>query len=103
MSLPDSGSRTDKTIHTTTTMTIEQYTDRIKEAFTQLEGEISRALLKHKAMNSPHEGWAVIKEELDELWEHVRADTGNGAEARAEALQIAAMGIRYAIDVAPNK
>jgi len=50
-------------------------------------------------MNSPHEGYAVILEELDELWEHVRDDTGRGVEARKEAIQVAAMGLRYALNL----
>ncbi len=61
--------------------------------------ELSRALAKFPSFNSPHEGWAVIKEEMDELWEHVRDNTGRGPLAREEAIQIAAMGLRYALDL----
>lgn len=69
----------------------------------QLRDELSRAMTKHASMHSPHEGHSVIREELDELWEHVRADTGTGPAARKEALQIAAMGIRYAVDLCDPK
>jgi hypothetical protein len=65
----------------------------------EIAGELTRARAKHGPMHGPHEGWAVIKEELDELWEHVRADTGTSAEARKEAIQIAAMALAYAIEV----
>lgn len=51
---------------------------------------------RHEPLHSPHEGHSVIREELDELWEHVRADTGRSAEARREAVQIATTAIRYA-------
>lgn len=61
--------------------------------------ELVSATFKHPAMHSPHEGWAVIKEELDELWEHVRANTGTTPEARKEAIQVAAMALRYAFDL----
>ena len=61
--------------------------------------ELIKATAKHGSMNSGHEGWAVIKEEMDELWEHVRADTWRGPEARHEAIQIAAMALRYIIDL----
>ena len=62
--------------------------------------EVLSARRKHPPMHSPHEGWAVIREELDpELWEHVIHDTGRSPEARHEALQVAAMGIRYILDL----
>ena len=64
-----------------------------------LRAEVRRAQAKHTPMHSPHEGWAVIREELDELWEHVRHDTGRTPEARHEALQVAAMGVRYVLDL----
>jgi hypothetical protein len=60
--------------------------------------ELGRALGLFAPMHSPHEGKAVIEEELDELWQHVKANTGGGAEARAEAIQLAAMALRYALD-----
>lgn len=64
-----------------------------------LRQELLRAETLHAPMNSPHEGWSVIFEELEELAEHVRADTGTSAEARKEALQVAAMGLRYALNL----
>lgn len=67
--------------------------------FNDLRRELGAAIAKHASMHSPHEGHSVIREELEELWEHVRADTGQGALARKEALQVAAMGIRYAYDL----
>ena len=65
----------------------------------EIADEVRRAEAKHRPMAGPHEGWAVIAEELDELWEHVRADTGRSREARREAIQIAAMGLRYALNL----
>jgi hypothetical protein len=62
--------------------------------------ELSRALERFDSFNSPHEGWAVIREELDELWDHVKANTGQGLDAHDEAMQIAAMALRYAHDLA---
>jgi len=61
--------------------------------------EACRAAGKFPPMNSPHEGYAVIYEELDELWEHVRANTGRTADARTEAIQVAAMAVRYIYDL----
>lgn len=75
--------------------------NRIDRALTKLKSELLAAMSKHRGMASAHEGHSVIREELDELWEHVRADTGDTEEARKEAMQIAAMGLRYALDVCP--
>lgn len=68
-----------------------------------VDDELRRAMTRFAPFNSPHEGWAVIREELDELWEHVKANTGKGPEARTEAIQIAAMALRYALDCASGE
>ena len=65
--------------------------------------ELRTARTVFAAMHSPHEGFAVIKEELDELWEHVRGNTGRGRRARREAIQIAAMAMRYIIDLSDDE
>lgn len=57
--------------------------------------EVRRAESKFPGFHSAHEGHSIIREELDELWEHVRANTGYSPEAYTEAKQIAAMGLRY--------
>ena len=57
---------------------------------------------KHGPMASPHEGYAVILEELEELWEEIRGDRGRWPKARTEAAQVAAMALRYLIDLAPE-
>lgn len=61
--------------------------------------ELLRAMSHHPPMHSPHEGHSVIREELDELWDHVKADTGTTPQARKEAIQIAAMALRYVMDL----
>ncbi len=74
--------------------------DPLDRVLADLREEVLRARAKHPPMHSPHEGWAVIREELDpELWEHVIHDTGRSPEARHEALQVAAMGVRYILDL----
>lgn len=65
--------------------------------------EVERAMAKHPAgMHSPHEGCAIITEELDELWEVVKADDGRTGWAREEAIQVAAMAVRYVLDLNPH-
>lgn len=44
-----------------------------------------------------YEGWAIICEEVDELWDAVKAN--DIAQARREAVQVAAMGVRFLIDI----
>lgn len=70
----------------------------IELACGEVAQEVQVAFGKFPPFNSPHEGWAVIKEELDELWEHVKANDGRSSEARYEAIQVAAMAVRYVID-----
>lgn len=66
----------------------------------ELADELHRAQAKHPPIHSAHEGISVIREELDvELWAHVCNDTGRSAEARREALQVAAMALRYIFDL----
>lgn len=65
----------------------------------EVANEVARAMSKFPPFNSSHEGWAVIKEEVDELWEEVRENRGRELSAREEAIQIAAMAIRYVHDI----
>lgn len=74
---------------------------RIDEVLALLRAELLAACRKHAPMHSPHEGYAVIVEEVDELWQRVKCDQGRDKYSREEALQIAAMGVRYVLDVAP--
>lgn len=74
--------------------------DPLENVLADLRAEVAKARTKHPPINSPHEGWAVIREELDpELWEHVCGNTGRTVAARQEALQIAAMGVQYILDL----
>jgi len=78
--------------------------------------ETYNAMLKHRPFNSAHEGYAVILEEMDELWDVVKLNpkkifAGTAAEQkgihrklmRSEAIQVAAMAIRFLMDVTPDK
>ncbi len=65
----------------------------------EVAAEVARARAAHRAMAGPHEGYAVILEELDELWDEVKAHVQDPARMRAEALQVAAMAVRFIEDV----
>ena len=67
----------------------------------EVRDEIERAFKKHgpHRFASGHEGHGVILEELDELWDEIKADRGYAESARKEAIQVAAMAIRYAAEL----
>jgi hypothetical protein len=72
----------------------------VEKEFNAVFDELKKATGKYGPFNSGHEGWAVIKEELDELWEEVRRYPAADSKAmRKEAIQVAAMAIRFMIDV----
>lgn len=59
--------------------------------------EYERARVKFAPFNCGHEGYAVILEELDELWEDVKK--GNHVGRENEAVQVAAMALRFLVDL----
>lgn len=63
--------------------------------------EFSRATALHEPMNSAHEAYAVILEELDEFWEEVRKKESerNFGTMRKELIQVATMAIRAIYDL----
>ena len=77
----------------------EQKLKRIDEILADIREEVIKASTKHAPMNSPHEGISVLKEEVDELWDEVKQDTGRLGPAKREAIQISAMGVRYILDL----
>lgn len=52
-------------------------------------------------MNSAHEGYGVLLEEMDELKAHVWTNQKRRllSDMRKEAIQVAAMAIRFVVDV----
>jgi len=61
--------------------------------------ELAQARAKFPAFNSAHEGYAVILEELDELWLEVQKKDRSQKFMRKEAMQVAAMAIRFMEDI----
>lgn len=62
--------------------------------------ELDRATEAYGAFASPHEGYAVLLEEVHELWDEVRKRPGvrSRADMRREATQVAAMAVRFLRD-----
>jgi hypothetical protein len=71
------------------------------KAFRAARLEVAKATSAWPPMNSAHEAYAVMLEEVDELWAHVKTKQKSRdlAAMRKEAIQVAAMAIRFAAEV----
>ena len=58
--------------------------------------EYWKAHRKFGSFNSPHEGYAVLLEEVDELWAEIKG-TQDPNRIRDEAKQVAAMALRLMV------
>lgn len=67
------------------------------ESLKAIESEFYRASDLYPDLHSNHEGYAVIKEEVDELWDEIKKskDTKGNERIRHELIQIGAMAVRY--------
>jgi NTP pyrophosphatase (non-canonical NTP hydrolase) len=63
--------------------------------------EFNRASSIYPAFNSAHEGYAVLLEEVEELWDEVKKSPKKRdlSKIREEAVQVAAMALRFLHDV----
>lgn len=72
--------------------------DRVRDEF----AEASR---RYGPFRNAHEGYAVLLEEVDELWDAVKmrqSNTQRDTIIRREAIQVAAMAVRLVVDCAWN-
>ena len=63
----------------------------------EVEEEFDHAVYSFPPFSSMHEAYAVLLEEVDELWDEVKAS--NFKLARREAIQVAAMAMRFVKDL----
>lgn len=64
----------------------------------EMVAEYMRAKRKFPAdLNSTHEGFGVLYEEFDELWDDIKAN--RHAESFTEAIQVGAMALRYVLEM----
>jgi hypothetical protein len=69
-------------------------------AVAEVVEELARASEKFGSFNSAHEGFAILKEEVDELWTEVKKNNPNHiSRMRSEAIQVGAMALRFVRDV----
>lgn len=66
----------------------------------EVDHEIVAAERLFPAMRNVHEGYAVLLEEVDEFWEHVKTNHKHRdtARMRKELIQVAAMALRVIKD-----
>jgi hypothetical protein len=63
--------------------------------FTAIDNELNRAYEKHGSEPwGRHEFYAIVKEEVDEMWDDIKGDAPL-MDVALEAIQVAAMCIRY--------
>jgi hypothetical protein len=68
----------------------------------EIAQSFAKARKKHAPMRGPHEGYAVLLEEVDELWDEVKKwqpDFSNREQMRKEALHVAAMAMAFIVEV----
>lgn len=70
--------------------------DALEQVLGMVEIELRRATSLHGEFHSPHEGYGVLAEEMDELMDALRAN--DLVQIREEAVQVAAMAARIVLD-----
>lgn len=70
-----------------------------KTALRLVTEELDRAISQYGEFNNCHEGYAVLLEEVDELWTEIKGNQGSSHRGVSEAVQIAAMALRYLVDL----
>jgi len=66
-----------------------------------VEVELCKATENYDTFHNYHEGYAVLKEEVDELWDAIKLkqiDTERNSKVKKEAIQVCAMAIRILHD-----
>jgi hypothetical protein len=72
------------------------------DAHILIENERARAISVHPKHNSRHESYAILLEEVDELWDEIKADASD-ERVLAEAIQVGAMALRFITEVCNQK
>lgn len=76
-------------------------TPTIQEILGSIRAEVITAEERWPSFVNAHEGYAVLLEEVEELWAHVKTNQAkrDPEEMRKEAIQVAAMAVRFIRDV----
>ena len=77
------------------------YLERFEKAISMVEREYFRATKNFGKFHNAHEGYAVLLEEVDELWENVKLNQNTLKRTELilkEAVQVGTMAIRIIVD-----
>lgn len=76
--------------------------EKTKDILRLVENELARAktMFPENFVNQ-HEGYAVLLEEVDELWTEIKKNQKNYdlLKQKKEAIQVAAMAVRFAVEL----
>lgn len=82
------------------TKLLEDRISDLDKVLTLVRAELLRAWTKHPIpFHNAHEGYAVLQEEADELWDCVKEDSAYTKWGLNEAVQTAAMAVRFVVDL----
>lgn len=72
-----------------------------ENAIADIIEEFRTATAKFQPFHSAHEGYAVLAEEVDELWDEVKGHRSleNYDRMIKEAIQVGAMALRFLVDI----
>ena len=72
-----------------------------EQAVELVRNELALARQKFGPFHSAHEGYAILLEEVDELWAEVkrRPEDVDVVRMAREAVQVAAMAVRFLMDI----
>lgn len=79
------------------------FMSNVEGIFNEVFEELKSATSKFGSFGNSHEGCSVIREEFEELWDAVKDKKCGLPEQRKEAIQVAAMAIRFIYDICPEK
>lgn len=83
-------------------MFIETGSPKAAQVLMEVIIELAAAEHAYPPMRNGHEGFAILNEEVDELWDYVKlkqSDPTRTAKMRREAIQVAAMALRFVLEV----
>ena len=73
----------------------------IEKAISEVKKELDLAIDTYEPFNSYHEGFAVLLEEVNELWDEIKMKPAlrEKLRLRSEAKQVAAMALRFMVNL----
>lgn len=71
--------------------------NKIDEVLQKIKKELLKANEKHPPFNSAPEGYAVLLEEVDEMWDDIKQNLYQ--HSVTECVQVGAMAVKYILSI----